>query len=192
MAANYFVHPSSFVDEGATIGTGTKIWHFCHVFAGASIGQNCVIGQGCSIASRAALGDGVKLQNGVSVYDGVVLEDGVFCGPHMVFTNVLNPRAFIEKKHEFRSTRVGRGATIGAGAVIVCGNTIGEYAMVGAGAVVTRDVPAFALVYGNPARQKGWVDRVGNRLPLMVNGVAQGQDGERYLLHDGAVRQEAA
>ena len=192
MAAHYFVHPSSFVDEDATIGHGTKIWHFCHVFPGASIGQNCVIGQGCSIASRAVLGNGVKLQNGVSVYDGVVLEDGVFCGPHMVFTNVLNPRAFVEKKSEFRPTRVGQGATIGAGAVIVCGNTIGEYAMVGAGAVVTRDVPAYALVYGNPARQKGWVDRTGNRLLLAVNGVALGQDGERYQLRDGAVRQEAA
>ena len=140
----YFVHPSSVVEEGATIGEGTKLWHFCHVFGGAKIGKNCVIGQGCSIAARAVLGHGVKLQNGVSVYDGVVLEDDVFCGPHMVFTNVVNPRAFIQRKDEFRPTRICRGATLGAAAVIICGHTVGMYAMVGAGAVVTRDVPPFA------------------------------------------------
>jgi UDP-2-acetamido-3-amino-2,3-dideoxy-glucuronate N-acetyltransferase len=180
------------VDEGAKIGAGTKIWHFCHLFSGATIGRNCIIGQGCSVAARAVLGDGVKLQNGVSVYDGVILEEGVFCGPHMVFTNVLNPRAFIDRKHEIRPTRVGRGATIGAGAVIVCGCTIGEYAMVGAGAVVTRDVPPFALVYGNPARQRGWVDRDGNRLPHVANGMVLGHDSERHAMHDLAVRLKVA
>lgn len=187
----YFVHPSSVVDEGATIGEGTKLWHFCHVYGGAKIGKNCVVGQGCSIAAGAVLGHGVKLQNGVSVYDGVVLEDDVFCGPHAVFTNVVNPRAFIQRKDEFRPTRIGRGATLGAGAVIVCGHTVGMFAMVGAGAVVTRDVPPFALVFGNPARQRGWVDTSGNRLVFDGGCEAVGQDGNRYALRDGRVHIEA-
>jgi UDP-2-acetamido-3-amino-2,3-dideoxy-glucuronate N-acetyltransferase len=189
---SFFVHPSSVVDPGATIGAGTKIWHFCHVFSGATIGRNCTVGQGCSIAARAVLGNGVKLQNGVSVYDGVVLEDDVFCGPHMVFTNVINPRAFLSRKDEFRPTRIARGATIGAAAVIVCGHAIGAYAMVGAGAVVTRDVPAFALVFGNPARQRGWVDASGQRLMITDGESTLGQDGNRYALRDGKVVMEDA
>ena len=175
--------------------SGPKYGTFATFFPRATIGRRLRYRPGLfDRRAGCVLGNGVKLQNGVSVFDGVVLEDGVFCGPHMVFTNVLNPRAFIEKKQEFRITRVGKGATIGAGAVIVCGNTIGEYAMVGAGAVVTRDVPAFALVYGNPARQNGWVDRAGNRLPptLSVNKVAIGHDGARYSLHDGVLRLEDA
>jgi UDP-2-acetamido-3-amino-2,3-dideoxy-glucuronate N-acetyltransferase len=158
----YFVHESSYVDEGAEIGEGTKIWHFCHIMSGAQIGEKCSIGQNVNIGSRAVIGNGVKIQNNVSVYDDVIIEDDVFCGPSCVFTNVINPRAFIERKHEYRKTIVKKGASIGANATIVCGVTIGEYALVGAGSVVTRDVADYALVYGNPARVKGWVDKAGN------------------------------
>ena len=183
----FFAHPSSVVDDGAEIGTGTKIWHFCHVYGGAVIGKNCVVGQGCSIASTVRIGDRVKIQNGVSIYDGVILEDGVFCGPHMIFTNVINPRALIERKSEFRLTRVGRGATIGAGAIIICGNDVGSYAFVGAGAVVTKEVPPFALVLGNPARRHGWVGKCGNHLEFDADGSAVGEDGSRYRLRDDQV-----
>jgi UDP-2-acetamido-3-amino-2,3-dideoxy-glucuronate N-acetyltransferase len=159
----YFVHESSYVDEGAEIGEGTKIWHFCHIMGGAKIGRQCSIGQNVNISSRAVIGDGVKIQNNVSVYDDVIIEDDVFCGPSCVFTNVINPRAFIERKHEYRKTVVKKGASIGANATIVCGVTIGEYALVGAGSVVTRDVPAYALVYGSPARIHGRVDEDGGK-----------------------------
>lgn len=186
---NYFVHPSSCVDPGAEIGEGSKIWHFCHVFKGAKIGRRCVVGQGCSIASTVVIGDGVKIQNGVSLYDGVVLEDGVFCGPHMIFTNVINPRAFIERKSEYRPTRVCRGATIGAGAVVVCGVTIGQYALIGAGSVVTRDVEPYALVYGSPARRRGWVGRSGNKLNFDGDAAVDG-DGVRYRLIEGRLEPE--
>lgn len=188
--AGFFQHPSSVVDAGAAIGDGTKIWHFCHVFGGARIGRNCVLGQGCSVAASAVIGDGVKIQNGVSVYDGVTIEDEVFCGPHMVFTNVINPRAFVERKHEYRPTRLCRGATIGAGAVLVCGVTVGRYAFVGAGAVVTRDVPPFALVYGNPARRHGWVCKRGEPLDFSGSDRAVGAGGEAYILKDDAVNLE--
>jgi UDP-2-acetamido-3-amino-2,3-dideoxy-glucuronate N-acetyltransferase len=160
----YFVHESSYVDEGAEIGDGTKIWHFCHVMGGAKIGKQCSIGQNVNIGSRAVIGNGVKIQNNVSVYDGVIIEDDVFCGPSCVFTNVINPRAFIERKHEYRKTVVKKGASIGANATIICGVTIGEYALVGAGSVVTRDVPAYAVVYGNPARAHGRVGEDGERV----------------------------
>jgi UDP-2-acetamido-3-amino-2,3-dideoxy-glucuronate N-acetyltransferase len=161
MTTSYFVHESSYVDEGAEIGDGTKIWHFCHIMPGAKIGRKCSIGQNVNIGSRAVIGNGVKIQNNVSVYDDVIIEDDVFCGPSCVFTNVINPRAFIERKHESRKTVVKKGASIGANATIVCGVTIGEYALVGAGSVVTRDVPAYALVYGNPARVQGRVGTTG-------------------------------
>jgi UDP-2-acetamido-3-amino-2,3-dideoxy-glucuronate N-acetyltransferase len=157
----YFVHESSYVDEGAEIGEGTKVWHFCHIMSGAKIGAKCSIGQNVNIGSRAIIGDGVKIQNNVSVYDDVIIEDDVFCGPSCVFTNVINPRAFIERKYEYRKTVVKKGATIGANATIVCGVTIGEYALVGAGSVVTHDVSAYALVYGNPARVWGRVGEDG-------------------------------
>jgi UDP-2-acetamido-3-amino-2,3-dideoxy-glucuronate N-acetyltransferase len=160
---NYFVHESSYIDEGAEIGEGTKIWHFCHIMSGAKIGKNCSLGQNVNVGSRAVIGDGVKIQNNVSVYDDVIIEDDVFCGPSCVFTNVINPRAFVERKHEYRKTVVKKGATIGANATIVCGVTIGKYALVGAGSVVTRDVPDYALVYGNPAKVHGKVDIDGNK-----------------------------
>ncbi len=164
MAEPYFVHPSAWVDTPCEIGAGTKIWHFCHVMAHAKIGDHCVLGQNVFVASGVVIGNGVKIQNNVSVYQGVILEDGVFCGPSMVFTNVINPRSEIERKSEYRTTLVRRGATLGANCTVVCGVTIGRYALVGAGAVVTRDVPDYALVMGVPARQVGWVSRHGHRL----------------------------
>lgn len=191
-SSGFFVHPSSVVDEGADIGAGSKIWHFCHIFGGAKIGRNCVVGQGCSIAKTVVIGDGCKLQNGISVYDGVVLEDDVFCGPHMVFTNVINPRAFVERKEEYRPTRVCRGASIGAGAVVVCGVTIGAYAFIGAGAVVTKDVKPYALVYGNPAKQRGWVSREGDKLDFDDGGRATSAAGTTYIMKDGNLSEENA
>ena len=161
---NYFVHETAVVDDGCEIGEGTKIWHYSHVLKGSKIGKKTVIGQNGSIGPNVTIGNGCKIQNNVSVYTGVTLEDDVFCGPSMVFTNVLTPRAHIERKDEFLPTHVGRGATIGANAVIVCGNKIGKFAMVGAGAVVTRDVPDFALVVGTPAKKIGWVSESGDRL----------------------------
>ncbi len=162
--SNYFVHESSYLDESVEIGEGTKIWYFCHVLKNAKIGRNCIIGQNVCIESGVSIGDRCKIQNNVSVYKGVTMEDEVFCGPSCVFTNVYNPRAFIERKHEFRPTLVKRGATIGANATIVCGATIGRYALVGAGAVVKRDVPDYAVVAGVPARQVGWACKCGTTL----------------------------
>jgi UDP-2-acetamido-3-amino-2,3-dideoxy-glucuronate N-acetyltransferase len=157
-----FIHESSYVDDGAEIGEGTKIWHFSHIMSGAKIGKKCSIGQNVNIGGRAIVGNGVKIQNNVSIYDDVIIEDDVFCGPSCVFTNVINPRAFVERKDEYKKTVVKKGASIGANATIVCGVTIGEYALVGAGAVVTKDVPPYALVFGSPARVMGKVDRDGN------------------------------
>jgi UDP-2-acetamido-3-amino-2,3-dideoxy-glucuronate N-acetyltransferase len=162
--SQYFVHGTAIVDDGAIVGPGTKIWHFSHVLAGSRIGARCVLGQNVMVGPRVVIGDGCKLQNNVSVYESVTLEDDVFCGPSAVFTNVLTPRAFIERKSEFAPTLVRRGATIGANATIVCGVTIGAYAMIGAGAVVTKDIVDFALVVGNAARRIGWVGRAGERL----------------------------
>lgn len=163
---DYFVHESSYVDEGARIGSGTRIWHFCHVLPGAEIGAGCNLGQNVVVMSGTRIGNNVKIQNNVSIYEGVELEDDVFCGPSCVFTNVINPRSHVSRRHEYQRTLVRRGATIGANATVVCGVTIGEYAFVGAGAVVRRDVPDFALVVGVPARQVGWVCRCGVRLRL--------------------------
>lgn len=162
--AGWTAHESAIVDDGATIGAGTRIWHWTHVSAGARIGRNCSLGQGVYVGNKVVIGDTVKIQNNVSVYDGVTLEDGVFCGPSCVFTNVFNPRAEIVRKTEYRPTLVRRGATIGANATIVCGATLGEYSFIGAGAVVTADVPAYALMVGVPARRVGWMGKAGIRL----------------------------
>lgn len=165
MSGDYFVHPSSYVDEPCEIGAGTRIWHFCHIMAGARIGERCNLGQNVFVGSGVVIGNNVKIQNNVSVYPGVELEDDVFCGPSCVFTNVINPRSQIVRHHEYRRTLVRRGATIGANATIVCGVTIGRYAFIGAGAVVTSDVPDYALMVGVPARRRGWMSRHGHRLP---------------------------
>jgi UDP-2-acetamido-3-amino-2,3-dideoxy-glucuronate N-acetyltransferase len=160
----YWAHASAIIDSGALIGDGSRIWHFCHVMSGARIGQRCVLGQNVFVAAGAVMGDGCKIQNNVSLYDDVILDHDVFIGPSAVFTNVINPRAFIERKNEYRQTNVDRGASIGANATIVCGHRIGAYAFIGAGAVVTKDVPAYAVVTGVPAVQIGWVCRCGVRL----------------------------
>lgn len=189
-----FVHPTSIVDDGAQIGDGTRIWHWVHVSGGARIGSNCSFGQGVFIGNDVVIGNNVKLQNYVSVWDAVYLEDDVFCAPSVVFTNVFNPRATVERKHEFRKTLVKRGATLGANSTIVCGNTVGEYAFIGAGAVVNKDVPAYALMVGVPARQIGWMSQHGERLELPLTGNAEAacpSTGQRYVLSDGVCRPAA-
>ncbi|MBD5083559.1 MAG: N-acetyltransferase [Clostridiales bacterium] len=178
---DWFAHESACIDAGVSIGNGTKIWHFCHVLSGSRIGNNCTVGQNVVIGPDVSIGDGCKIQNNVSVYKGVTLEDDVFCGPSMVFTNVFNPRAHIRRMDEARPTLVKRGATLGANCTIVCGVTVGSYAFVGAGAVVTRDVPAHALVFGNPARRHGWVCQCGEKLDKTLRCAACG----RHYQKDG-------
>lgn len=185
-----FIHPSSFVDEPCQIGNGTKIWHFCHIMAGSTLGEGCNIGQNVVISPGVTLGKRVRIQNNVSVYTGVICEDDVFLGPSCVFTNVINPRAFISRKEQFQTTRICRGASIGANATVVCGHTIGEYALVGAGSVVTRDVPAYALVRGNPARLAGYVCRCGEKLEFENHRALCPACARAYRLVNGAVEPE--
>lgn len=175
------VHPSAIVDPGAQIGEGSRVWHFAHVCAGARIGRGVSLGQNVFVGNQVVIGDRCKIQNNVSVYDNVTLEDGVFCGPSMVFTNVHNPRALIERKNEYRDTLVKRGATLGANCTVVCGTTVGEFAFIGAGALVNRDVPPYALMVGVPARQTGWMSEYGERIPLPLTG-----EGSYVCPHTGA------
>jgi UDP-2-acetamido-3-amino-2,3-dideoxy-glucuronate N-acetyltransferase len=188
MQQNFFAHSTAVIDEGATIGEGTRIWHFSHIMTGCIIGNNCNIGQNVFIASSVVLGNNVKVQNNVSLYDGVVCEDDVFFGPSCVFTNVINPRSAVSRRNEFRQTLIKKGATIGANSTILCGITIYEFAFIGAGAVVTRNVPAYALVTGNPAKQTGWISEHGDKLQFNNEGVAVCKSiGEIYHLKNDIV-----
>ncbi len=188
MNKEYFAHQTAVIDEGCKIGKGTKIWHFTHVMAGAEIGENCNLGQNVVVLSGVKLGNNVKVQNNVSIYTGVICDDDVFLGPSMVFTNVINPRSAIIRKDQYRETIVERGASIGANATIVCGNIIGRYAFIGAGAVVTKDVKPYALVVGNPARQTGWISEFGHKLFFDEKGFAFcTESGDRYQLVNGVV-----
>lgn len=192
---DYVIHPSAIVDEGAQIGAGSRIWHFAHVCGGAKIGQNVSIGQNGFVGNRVEIGNNCKIQNNVSIYDNVTLEDGVFCGPSMVFTNVHNPRALIERKTEYQDTLVRRGATLGANCTVVCGVTIGRFAFVAAGAVITRDVPDFALMAGVPAKQIGWMSAYGEQLELPLRGDAEmvcTHTGDHYSLRNGKLFMESA
>jgi UDP-2-acetamido-3-amino-2,3-dideoxy-glucuronate N-acetyltransferase len=191
-SSTYFAHPTAVLDPGCRIGAGTRIWHFCHIMEGAVIGPNCSLGQNVFVASGVELGRNTKVQNNVSIYTGVTCEEDVFLGPSMVFTNVLNPRSAVSRKNEYQKTFVGRGATIGANATIVCGNKIGRFAFIGAGAVVIDDVPEYALLVGNPARQIGWMSEYGQRLNFDENGMARcSESGETYRLSDGRVHKVA-
>jgi UDP-2-acetamido-3-amino-2,3-dideoxy-glucuronate N-acetyltransferase len=186
---DYFAHETAVIDEGCEIGKGTKIWHFTHIMTGCKIGENCNFGQNVVVSPGVLLGNNVKVQNNVSIYTGVICEDDVFLGPSMVFTNVINPRSAVNRKAEYAKTIVGRGASIGANATIVCGNDIGEFAFIGAGAVVTKAVPAYALVVGNPARHVGWMSEYGHRLNFDENGIAIcPESGDKYQLSNGIVR----
>ncbi|MEP7236278.1 MAG: DapH/DapD/GlmU-related protein [Ferruginibacter sp.] len=186
---SYYVHPSSVIDDNCQIGEGTKIWHFSHVMSGAIIGKNCNLGQNVVVSPQVILGNNVRVQNNVSIYEGVICEDDVFLGPSAVLTNVINPRSAISRKAEFKTTMIKKGASIGANATIVCGNTIGEYAFIGAGAVVTKDVPAYALIVGNPGRQTGWMSEYGHKLKFNENNIAVCEEsGEQYLLDNNLLR----
>jgi len=187
----FFSHPTAVIDKGCEIGEGTKIWHFCHIMPGCQIGQNCNIGQNVVVSPKVILGKNVRVQNNVSIYEGVICEDDVFLGPSMVFTNVINPRSAVSRKHEYLSTYVRKGASIGANATIICGNEIGEFAFIGAGAVVTKPVPPYALVIGNPAKQLGWISEFGLRLHFDESGKATCEEsGEEYVLENNSVRKK--
>jgi UDP-2-acetamido-3-amino-2,3-dideoxy-glucuronate N-acetyltransferase len=186
---DYFAHESSYIDDGAVIGAGTKIWHFCHILPGAVIGERCNLGQNVVVMGGTRLGNNVKVQNNVSIYEGVTLEDDVFCGPSCVFTNVVNPRSHVSRKSEYLPTLVRRGATIGANATVVCGATLGEYSFIGAGAVVRGEVPAFALMVGVPARRVGWMCQCGVRLVLTDGAATCATCGARYRESSGLLRQ---
>lgn len=187
----FFVHPTAIVDEGCEIGDGVKIWHFSHLMPGCKIGEGCNLGQNVVVSPNVVLGRNVKVQNNVSIYEGVICEDDVFLGPSMVFTNVINPRSAVSRKHEYKQTLVRKGATIGANATVVCGNEIGEYAFIGAGAVITKAVAAYALVVGNPAKQIGWMSEHGQRLRFDADGRAVClESGEHYELRNGSVTKQ--
>lgn len=187
--SGFFVHESSYIDDGVIIGPGTKVWHFCHLMGPSVLGENCNLGQNVVVSPNVTLGNNVKVQNNVSIYTGVTCEDDVFLGPSMVFTNVINPRSAVNRKNEYRKTTVRKGVTIGANATIVCGNEIGEYAFIGAGALVSKYVPPFALMVGNPARQIGWMSKHGGRLEFDKNGLAVcPETGENYKLAEGRVQ----
>jgi len=188
---NYFIHETSIADEGAVIGDRTHIWHYSHICGGAKLGSDCSLGQNVFVGNKVIIGNNVKIQNNVSVYDNVKIEDDVFCGPSMVFTNVSNPRSFIERKKEFKDTLVKKGATLGANCTIVCGVSIGDYSFVAAGAVVNKDVKAFALVAGVPAKQIGWMSKYGEQLPLAIHGEGFAictHTGDKYLLKNGSLK----
>lgn len=189
MNTDFFVHETSIIGKNALIGEGSKIWHWVHVMDNAKIGKNCVLGQNVFVGSNAVLGNNVRVQNNVSIYDEVILEDDVFCGPSMVFTNVINPRSHVQRKNEYKRSYVRKGASIGANATVVCGNEIGEYAFIGAGSVITKPVKPFALIVGNPGKQIGWVSKAGIRLEFSTNGQAKcSETGEMYVLEDGIVK----
>ena len=182
--SNFFKHETAIVDDNVNIGDGTKIWHFSHILSNTTIGENCSFGQNCVVGPKVTMGNGVKVQNNVSVYEGVEVEDDVFLGPSMVFTNVINPRAFIQRKDEFKKTLLKKGCSIGANATVVCGVTIGEYALIGSGAVVNRDVKPYALMVGVPAKQIGWVGISGNTLKFNSDNIAIDSDGRKYVIID--------
>lgn len=188
--SNYIAHDSAYVDDDVSIGDNTKIWHFSHILSGSIIGENCSFGQNCVVGPKVKIGNGVKVQNNVSIYEGVECEDNVFLGPSMVFTNIINPRAFIVRKEEFKKTFLKKGCSIGANATVVCGVTIGEYALIGSGAVVNKDVKPYALMVGVPARQIGWVSRAGNTLTFDENGVAVDDfDNSKYKLENDELKE---
>ena len=185
----YFAHPTAVIDEGCMIGKGTKIWHFSHIMGGCVIGEDCNLGQNVVISPEVVLGKNVKVQNNVSIYTGVICDDDVFLGPSVVFTNVINPRSAVSRKSEYMKTHIGKGASIGANATIICGNNIGEYAFIGAGAVVTKEVPAYAIVVGNPAKQKGWMSEYGHTLHFNEDGIAVcPENKQKYKLEGNKVR----
>ncbi|MEO8768520.1 MAG: acyltransferase [Ferruginibacter sp.] len=186
---DYFVHQSSFADEGCKIGEGTKVWHFSHIMAGAVIGKNCIIGQNVVVCDKVVLGDNVRVQNNVSIYEGVICEDDVFLGPGMVLTNVINPRSAISRKHEFKTTLIRKGASIGANATIVCGNEIGAFAFIGAGSVITKPVPPYALMVGNPGRQVAWISEFGHKLKFdSYNKASCKESRQEYVLENNSVK----
>lgn len=188
MTNDYFAHPTAVIDDGCSIGAGTKIWHFSHLMTGCKLGARCNLGQNVVVSPKVVLGRNVKVQNNVSIYTGVICEDDVFLGPSMVFTNIVNPRSAVKRRDQYLSTIVRKGASIGANATVICGNEIGQYALIGAGAVVTKSVPPYALVIGNPAKQLGWVSEYGHRLEFDAQGQAQCPESkERYRLQEGVV-----
>ena len=189
LETDFFVHESAYVDEGCEIGKGTKIWHFSHLIKGCKLGENCNIGQNVVVSSKVVLGNNVRVQNNVSIYEGVICEDDVFLGPSMVLTNVINPRSAVTRKHEYKTTLIKKGASIGANATIVCGNTIGSFAFIGAGAVVTKNVPDYALIIGNPGRQSGWMSEFGHKLKFNNEGFAICEKSEQqYFLENNIVK----